>query len=307
MKKLSLIMGLALAGTLVACGGGNAPASSSASVPATTSVAPSSSSVSSSSSSAPEVTTKYEHVWNYFSLGDAEKYEDLPASKHQGPNYALQLALEKDGKKAVLSRKIVYMNMGSGDPFLNSTSGGFSVEGTWDKNADGTYKVNLPEYNISRGVKDDEGNPTKYPATELVSNADGSILIKYGYGSKEVDDGEGGTVKQNKLYETTVQSAGDFVGEYEGHYVNEEKEENTIEGFEVVAASDNTYTITGAIEDTGISAFTATVDSYGVVQGTIDRLDGTLNGWFYMDEGVAKCIMHMYARERHSVVYANIL
>lgn len=314
MKKLSLIMGLALAGTLVACGGGNAPASSSAapssssaSVPATTSVAPSSSSVSSSSSSAPKVTTKYEHVWNYFSLGDVEKYEDLPASKHQGPNFALQLALEKEGKKAVLSRKIVYMNMGSGDPFLNTISGGFSVEGTWDKNGDGTYKVNLPEYNISRGVKDDEGNPTKYPATELVSNADGSILVKYGYGSEEVDDGEGGTVKQNKLYETTVQSAGDLAGEYEGHYVNEEEEENTIEGFEVVAASDNTYTVTGAIEDTGISAFTATVDSYGVLQGTIDRLDGTLNGWFYMDEGVAKCIMHMYARERHSVVYANIL
>ena len=240
-------------------------------------------------------------------MGDVTKYEDLPASKHTGPNYALQLALEKEGNKAVLSRKIVYMNMGSGDPFLNSLAGGFSVDGTWEKNGNGTYKVSIPEYEVKRGVKDEAGQPTKYPEVELVSSVDGSIVVKYAYGSEEVDDGEGGKIKQNKTYETTVQSAGDFVGEYEGHYVNEEQEENAIEGFEVVATDDNTYTISGAIEDTGISAFTGTIDSYGVVQGTIDRLDGTLNGWFYMDGDVAKCIMHMYARERHSVVYASIL
>ena len=215
--------------------------------------------------------------------------------------------MEKEGNKAVLSRKIVYMSMGSGDPFLNTISGGFSVEGSWTKNNDGTYKVNIPEYEVKRGVKDEEGKPSKYPATELVSAADGSIVIKYAFGSEEVDDGEGGKINQNKLYETTVQSAGDFAGEYEGHYVNEEQEENSIEGFEVAVADDGTYTVSGAIEDTGISAFTGTIDSYGVLQGTIDRLDGTLNGWFYMDGDQAKAIMHMYARERHSVVYANIL
>ena len=313
MKKIHLIMGLALAGTLFACGGGNTPSASSAPAAGSTPAVPSNpttsapASPSSVSSVAPAVSTKYEHVWNYFSMGDVSKYEDLPASKHTGPNYAVQLALEKEGNKAVLSRKMVYMNMGSGDPFLNSTAGGFSVEGAWEKNGDGTYKVTIPEYEVKRGVKDAEGKPSKYPAVELVSNADGSIVVKYAYGSEEVDDGEGGKISQNKTYETTIQSAGDFVGEYEGHYVNEEGEDNAIEGFEVVAADDNTYTLSGAIEDTGISAFTGTIDSYGVIQGTIDRLDGTLNGWFYVDGGVAKCIMHMYARERHSVVYANIL
>ena len=252
-------MGFAAAMLLASCGGGSATSSSSSAAASsskaeeTSSSAAASSSQAESSSAKEEVSSKYEQIWNYISPNSADgKYETLPDTKNSGPNYAVQLALEKEGNKAVLTRKIVYMNMGEGkadqSAFLNTVAGGFTVEGTWVPGNDGTYKVNLPEYSVKRGTDE------KYPAVELVSDpSDGSIVLKYGFGKTA----EG----VNQTYETKAMPAIDFAGEYEGSYINEEGETNPIEEVMIEKAED----------------------------------------------GTQKGIIHMFARERHSVVYCSIL
>ena len=236
----------------------------------------------------------------------------------RGPNYSLALTLEKEGNKAVFSRKIVYMPSKS-DPigFLNTEAGGFSVEGTWVKNADGTYKVNLPEYEVKRGT----GDP--FPAVELVSDANGDIVAKYAYGT--IKEGEGSEeVTVNKVYETKMYTQPSFEGEYQGTYysitdrddgldstVAEEKqfEEVNVEASAKDAAEKVIYDVSGAIEDSGISAFEGNIDVYGVYVGETPRLDGTCNGIFYKDaqSGATKFAWHMEARERFSVVVGEIL
>lgn len=236
----------------------------------------------------------------------------------RGPNYSLALTLEKEGNKAVFSRKLVYMPSGS-DPigFLNTEAGGFSVEGTWVKNADGTYKVNLPEYDVKRGTAD------KFPAVELVSDTNGDIVVQYAYGTTKEGEGSG-EVTVNKRYETKMYTQPSFEGEYQGTYfsitdrddgldstVAEEKqfEEVNVEAAPKDAEDKMIYDVSGAIEDSGISSFEGTVDVYGVFTGETPRLDGTCNGIFYKDAatGATKFAWHMEARERLSVVCGEIL
>lgn len=330
-NKIVLLASIALAGSLVACGGNSSAPATSGSTPAATSssssaTAPAASSDASSSSSEQvkkEVALdKYERIFNYFS-GSEYDFKSIfygLEEEHgkRGPNYSLALTLEKEGNKAVFSRKIVYMPSKS-DPigFLNSEAGGFSVEGTWVKNGDGTYKVNLPEYEVKRGTGDN------YPAVELVSDANGDIVVKYAYGTTKQGEGEG-EVTVNKEYETKMYTQPSFEGEYQGTYfsitdrddgldstVAEEKqfEEVVVEASPKDAGDKVIYDVSGAIEDSGISAFEGNVDVYGVYVGETPRLDGTCNGIFYKDatSGATKFAWHMEARERLSVVCGEIL
>ncbi|MCR5491570.1 MAG: hypothetical protein K6F32_05535 [Bacilli bacterium] len=300
MKKLSLLMVLASSGLLLGCGGSNStPAASSAPAAASSEAASSAPAAASSeaASSKETVSNKYEKIWNYVVPAEDGTYESLVDSKHSGPNYVLQLALEKDTGVATLSRKLVYMNMGSGDPFLNTAAGGFTVSGTWEASGD-AYKVSLPSYEVARGVG-------TFNAVEITSAADGTITVPYAFGSYTP---EGSSEAVNQTYETVMSPAVDLAGEYEGHYINDEKEDNPITGFEITAAADGAYTMEGSIEESGLSSFTAEIDSFGILSGVVTRLDGTLNGWCYKGaDGKASVIMHMYARERHSIVYGTIL
>ena len=328
-NKIVLLASIALAGTLVACGGNSSTPVQSSSNPAvsSSSTATSSSSSAASSSSSSEAKKevaldKYERIFNYFSGGEYDFKNMFYGLEEEygkrGPNYSLALTLEKEGNKAVFSRKIVYMPSKS-DPigFLNNEAGGFSVEGTWVKNSDGTYKVNLPEYEVKRGT----GEP--FPAVELVSDSNGDIVAKYAYGT--IKEGEGSEeVTVNKVYETKMYTQPSFEGEYQGTYysitdrddgldstVAEEKqfEEVTVEASAKDAGDKVIYDVSGAIEDSGISAFEGNVDVYGVYVGETPRLDGTCNGIFYKDEktGATKFAWHMEARERFSVVCGEIL
>ena len=345
-NKFVLLASLALIGGLVSCGtqpsASSTPAGENSNTPTASSSQPSGGNSgvtpSSSTPAVPKDLVKddYEKVFNYFSIPEGKTvkqmfYHDVEAegesvSKHYGPNYALALTLLKAENKAVLTRKLIYQV----DMFANTVKGGFTLEGTWSKNADGTYKVNIPAYTPTRGI-------SEYEAVELNSDANGDIIVKYAYGSTEKLDEEGNKVqdvdeegnpktdasgnpvyvKVNKTYETKMYTQPDFEGEYQGTYYSITDRDDGLDStvaeehaFEEIAltatekAADVTsfYDVKGAIEDSGISALQGEVDEFGVFTGVTPRLDGTINGIFYKDsDGKAKLAWHMEARERHSV------
>ena len=273
----------------------------------------------------------YLYLVQYHWRHDVEA-EGESVSKHYGPNYSLALTLLKAENKAVLSRKLIYQV----DMFANTVKGGFTLEGTWSKNADGTYKVNLPAYTPARGIDE-------YEAVELNSDANGDIVVKYAFGSTEKLDEEGNKVqdvdeegnpktdasgnpvyvKVNKTYETKMYTQPDFAGEYSGYYLSitdrddgldsTVAEETPFDSIEVSAtekAPDVTsiFSVSGALEDSGISMMHGEVDEFGVFTGVTPRLDGTANGIFFKDsDGKAKFAWHMEARERLAVVIGELL
>ena len=114
-------------------------------------------------------------------------------------------------------------------------------------------------------------------------------------------------------YSLTLNTQKSFAGEYTGVYYSitdleatGKREENPIDSCEVVALADGTYTVSGAIEDSGISAYTGTIDALGVFKCTTPRLDGTGYGYFYTDvDGDVKFYWNMEARERKSAMFGK--
>ncbi len=300
-KKTLLVASLACVGLLAACGG--TPATSEGSKD----VVPSSSS---SSSQAPvEVSTIYEHQFVFNSPGkDKDSGEEntlveksFENTSHGGPNYQLYINLLKEDNKVEAGRSTMYYS----GMLINKSA--MSTSGTWSKNSDGTYTINLDEfeYNVQGTGK------WTNDASVLTSTADGNVTWRYNGCKKDKETGE---LVANP-YETVLNTQKSFAGEYQGTYYSVtdynatgEMEKTNIDSMEVTALADGTYTVKGAMEDSGISSFNGTISSRGVFSAEITRLDGTMTGLFYTDvDGHVKFNIDSEARERVARAYGTII
>lgn len=289
-KSLILLSAIAMFG-LVACGGKTEDSKTAGDT--SENVTPTTSETKTSETPV-EVPSIYEHQFVYLSPGkayDAETETEgaentlveqvFTNGKHGGPNYMVAINLLKEDNKCEIARYTMYY---SG---LCVGKAAFSVEGaTWEKNTDGTYKVNVPATSIG-GAEN--------AACELTSTADGKLT----YSFDQLQKGQ----TEAKHYDLTLWTNNPFQGEYTGSYTNQEGEVNPVDSLEVTAVGDGTYTVKGAIEDTGISALEGTISKLGIFTGKTPRLDGTMDGLFYTDcDGKTKMFARMEARERHSTV-----
>ena len=280
-KSLILLSAVAMFG-LVACGGAGNGGDNSSEAPAASSQAP------------VEVPSIYEHQFVYIAPGkvydpetktegaDNTKVEQVfENGKHGGPNYMVSINLLKEGNVAEMARYTMYY---SG---LCVGKEAFHVEGaTWSKNDDGTYKIAVPATSIG-GAEN--------AAVEITSTAAGKITWSF----DQLQQGQ----TEAKHYDLELWTNNAFNGEYTGTYKNQEGEVAPVDSLEVTAKGDGTYTVKGAVEDTGISAFEGTINKLGIFEGKTPRLDGTMAGLFYTDnDGKTKMYCTMDARERHSTM-----
>ena len=302
MKKLSFaLLPLALF-AMVSCGG--TPASTgNPTTSAGTTTAGDATTVEATTTE--EITqTVFEKQYTFFSYGSTAEGEELDnlydtfeKGKHKGPNYMLYINLLKDGNKVEAGRKTMYYT----GILANKTA--FSTVGTWTV-ADGVYTINLDAftYNV-KGTGEWEN-----AANTLTTAADGTVTWNY-EGCKK---NEGGELVANP-YETTLMEKVSFAGEYSGTYYSltdmeatGKRTDNVMDSMEVVAVADGTFTVTGSIEDSGISSFTGTIDTFGVFVGETPRLGGTMQGLFYTEkDGKAHFYFNMEARERQSIAYGT--
>ncbi|GEM_PF-5232199 len=287
-KSLILLSAVAMFG-LVACGGKAPEESKSQAVESV----PTTSETKTSEAPAP-VASIYEHQFVFLSPGKVYDKETntegaentlveqaFTTAKHGGPNYMVAINLLKEGNACEIGRYTMYYTG------MCVGKNAFSVEGaTWSKNADGTYKISIPESTI--------GSATNQ-AVELTSTADGKVTYSF--------DQQTTGMSEPKHYDLELWTNNPFEGEYTGTYTNQEGETNPVDSMEVTAVGDGTYTVKGAIEDTGISAFEGTVNKLGIFTGKTPRLDGTMEGLFYTDrDGKTKLFANMEARERKSTM-----
>ena len=291
MKKLPLLAVLTVL-ALASCGentssvaaSNNAPASEKTQISTKASDAP-------TSSAQEKVETPYVKQYLFFSPGEAYNAEtketgeentlisqSFTNTKHKGPNYYLYVNLLKDGNKVEAGRVTLYYSGVIADKVR------WQAEGTWSANTDSTYTINMAAF---KAVKYDNA------AASMTTTADGKLV--WNFTQKDKDDGE------EKAYSKTLVEQKALAGEYSGTYTNQEGETANMDSLEVTALADGTYTMKGAIEDSGISSFEGTITKFGVAKGKTPRLDGTMSGLFYTDyDGQVKFHFNMEARERTS-------
>lgn len=290
MKKLPILAVLTLL-ALASCGGNTSAGGSTTPAQSEKTTVKDPDSSTPTSSTPEKVETPYVKQYLFFSPGNAYSEEtketgeantlisqSFTNTKHKGPNYYLYVNLLKDGNKVEAGRVTLYYS----GALVNKAR--WTAAGTWSANSDSTYTIKMDAF---KAVKYDNA------AASMTSTADGKLV--WNFTQKDSDDGE------EKSYSTTLVEQKALAGEYTGTYTNQEGETATMDSLEVTALADGTYTMKGAIEDSGISAFEGTVSQFGVASGKTPRLDGTMSGLFYTDyDGTVKFHFDMEARERKS-------
>ncbi len=247
-------------------------------------------------------------VYNAKIANDDEKASAYGAkggtSKNGGPNYQVWINLLKEDHKVEAGRSTMYY----GGSLVGKDA--FTTTGTWSKGADGTYIVNLEafEYNVQGTGK------AANDATTLTSDANGNIIWDY-KGVKKNKKDDGTTELVDNPYHTTLNTQKSFAGEYTGSYWSitdflggAPEDAKSIDSCEVTALADGTYTVKGAVEDSGISAFTGTIDTKGIFKAENGRLGGEMSGMFYTDtDGKVKFDCISSAREREAHVWGELI
>ncbi len=308
MKRKSLILLPFLALGLVACGGNTSSTENAASTNAgSSSVVTNSSTEKTTSANTPAVVeTIFEKQFTFYSPGTTAEGEELTTifdcferGKHQGPNYTLYINLLKEDHKVEAGRNTLYYT----GMCVNKAA--FTTAGTWSV-ANGVYTINLDAFTYTVQGQGSFENP----AVTLTTDADGNVTWPYKSPVKDSDP---------KEYNTKLVAKADFAGEWTGSFYSitdiedgtvTEKQIQTIDSMEVTALADGSYTISGAIEESGISSYTGTISAGGLLVGQTPRLaDGnTMSGLFYTEaDGTAHFYMLMNARERKSAAYGTKL
>ena len=304
MKKTHLLISsLALFATLTACGGNGGDSEPAKESDKASEVVQKPSDTVPPATEPAVVETIYEHQFMFNAPGkkiDAEGNtisentlveQAFEGTKHLGPNYCVFINLLKEGNAVQAGRTTLYYTG------ILANKAAWTVEGaTWSKNADGIYTISMPAF--TAGVFEN-------PAATLTSDADGNVVWAFSQQNSATAD--------PIAYSLTLNTQKSFAGEYTGVYYSitdleatGKREENPIDSCEVVALADGTYTVSGAIEDSGISAYTGTIDALGVFKCTTPRLDGTGYGYFYTDvDGDVKFYWNMEARERKSAMFGK--